>query len=78
MTAVDWMDVLLIAISPLAWLWQWWGADASASVLWAQDLMAAALAVLVALLLDRLWGEPPVYLHPVVAMGKVLGWIGKK
>lgn len=78
MTAVGWMDVLLAAISPLAWLWQWWGADASASVFWAQDLMAAALAVLVALLLDRLWGEPPVYLHPVVAMGKVLGWIGKK
>jgi adenosylcobinamide-phosphate synthase len=34
--------------------------------LWAQDLMGAALAVLVALALDRLWGEPPVWLHPVV------------
>jgi adenosylcobinamide-phosphate synthase len=30
------------------------------------DLMGAALAVLVALALDRLWGEPPVWLHPVV------------
>ncbi len=39
--------------------------------------MAAALAVLVALLLDRLWGEPPVWLHPVVLMGKLLGRIGQ-
>lgn len=32
----------------------------------------AAVAVLLALLVDRLLGEPPAWLHPVVAMGKYL------
>jgi adenosylcobinamide-phosphate synthase len=31
------------------------------------------LAMLVAMAVDRLWGEPPVRLHPVVAMGRYLG-----
>lgn len=77
MTAIDLTAVLAVAISPVAWLWQLCSAQGGASMFWAQDLMAAAMAVLVALLLDRLWGEPPVCLHPVVAMGKVLGLMGK-
>jgi adenosylcobinamide-phosphate synthase len=32
-----------------------------------------ALALLVALLVDRL-GEPPAWMHPVVGMGRYLGW----
>ena len=32
-------------------------------------LAAMALALLLALLIDALWGEPPSWLHPVVAMG---------
>lgn len=35
-------------------------------------------AVLVALWLDRVWGEPPVRLHPVVWMGNYLNWAGQK
>lgn len=31
------------------------------------------LAMLVALLVDRLFGEPPVWAHPVVGMGRYLG-----
>lgn len=30
-------------------------------------------ALLLALLIDALWGEPPAWLHPVVGMGKYLG-----
>lgn len=78
MTGIDLGSVLAIALSPMAWLWQWAGAHGSAAHFWAHDLMAAALAVLVALLLDRLWGEPPLWLHPVVAMGKALGALGQK
>lgn len=42
--------------------------------------LAAALAwaVLVALALDLLWGEPPVRWHPVVWMGNWLGWAGRR
>jgi adenosylcobinamide-phosphate synthase len=35
-----------------------------------------ALALLIALAVDRWWGEPPVRLHPVVWMGNYLGWAG--
>ena len=77
MTGIDLTAVLAVALSPLAWVYQWWGAEGAAQVFWAQQIMAASLAVLVALLLDRLWGEPPVWLHPVVLMGKLLGGIGK-
>lgn len=52
---------------------------------WLHPLMARpgqgaaflALAVLVALAVDRLWGEPPVRWHPVVWMGKALGTCGR-
>jgi len=30
------------------------------------------------MLLDWFWGEPPAKLHPVVWMGRYLGWISKK
>ena len=36
-----------------------------------------ALAVLVALAVDRLWGEPPARWHPVVWMGQALGACGR-
>jgi adenosylcobinamide-phosphate synthase len=38
--------------------------------------LVLALAVLVALAVDRWWGEPPVRWHPVVWMGNYLGWAG--
>jgi adenosylcobinamide-phosphate synthase len=38
-------------------------------------LMAAAL--LLALLMDVTWGEPPAWAHPVVGMGKYLSWCGQ-
>lgn len=38
---------------------------------------AMALAVLLALAIDRLWGEPPTAWHPVVWMGRYLGAAGK-
>ena len=78
MTSIPLLDIVAVGLSPLAWLWKWCTSVGDARMLWAQDLMAASLAVLVALALDRLWGEPPVWLHPVVAMGKLLGWMGKK
>jgi len=39
-------------------------------------MMAFALALLVALAVDRYFGEPRVRLHPVVWMGSYLGWAG--
>jgi len=77
MTAVSLLEVLALALSPLAWLYQALASEGATQLLWAQDVIAALLAVLVALLLDRLWGEPPLWLHPVVLMGKLLGWAGK-
>jgi len=38
--------------------------------------LVLALAILVALAVDRWWGEPPVRLHPVVGMGAYLGRAG--
>lgn len=38
--------------------------------------LAMALALLVALAVDRWWGEPPVRLHPVVWIGTYLGAVG--
>jgi adenosylcobinamide-phosphate synthase len=38
----------------------------------------AAAALLLALALDRLLGEPPARWHPVVWMGRYLGWIGAR
>ncbi len=40
-------------------------------------LIVPALAVLVALAVDRWLGEPPVRWHPVVWMGHYLGWAGR-
>jgi adenosylcobinamide-phosphate synthase len=37
-----------------------------------------ATAVLIALGIDRFWGEPPVRWHPVVWMGRYLGWAGRR
>ena len=37
-----------------------------------------ALAVLVALAVDRVWGEPPARWHPVVWMGQALGACGRR
>ncbi len=39
-------------------------------------MMTFALALLVALAVDRYFGEPRVRLHPVVWMGNYLGWAG--
>ncbi len=41
-------------------------------------LFVGAAALLVALAVDVLWGEPPARLHPVVWMGAALGWCGKR
>ena len=40
-------------------------------------LIALAIALLVALSVDRWWGEPRARLHPVVWMGNYLGWAGR-
>lgn len=42
------------------------------------DAAVLAGAVLVALALDALFGEPPARLHPVVAMGQYLGAVGRR
>jgi adenosylcobinamide-phosphate synthase len=42
------------------------------------DPAVLAGAVLVALTLDLVWGEPPARLHPVVAMGAYLGAVGRR
>ena len=39
---------------------------------------SGAIAVVVALFVDHLWGEPPVRWHPVVWMGHALGWAGQR
>jgi len=42
-----------------------------------QALLPAA-ALLLALLIDRYFGEPPARLHPVVWIGHYLGWAGRR
>ena len=42
------------------------------------DAAAAAVALLLALAIDRWWGEPPAALHPVVWMGRALGACGTR
>ncbi|BEU96928.1 adenosylcobinamide-phosphate synthase CbiB [Acidovorax sp. DW039] len=49
-----------------------WGADDSLAG-WAA---VSSVALLLALLVDWRWGEPPVSIHPVVWMGRYLGWAG--
>src|SRR5690606_13804112 len=41
-------------------------------------LLALACVPALALAIDRWWGEPPVPLHPVVWMGRALGWCGER
>lgn len=43
---------------------------------WTSAFAAAALALIMALALDRWLGEPPARWHPVSWMGRYLGWIG--
>jgi adenosylcobinamide-phosphate synthase len=68
-------QLLGAALSPLWWAWQ--ALSQPVAEPWAHHAVAAALAVPVALLVDRLWGEPPVWMHPVVAMGRLLGAAGR-
>jgi adenosylcobinamide-phosphate synthase len=77
MTAITWTELLAWSFSPLGWLYRALAAAPDAAVFWSQNVLNALIAVLVALALDRLWGEPPAWLHPVVYMGKALGAIGK-
>lgn len=78
MLTISWWDLLAWSFSPLAWLWQAATATEVESFLPpAHNLCNVLMAVLVALLLDRLWGEPPMWLHPVVYMGKLLGGLGR-
>ncbi|WP_284309617.1 cobalamin biosynthesis protein, partial [Hydrogenophaga electricum] len=42
------------------------------------DAAVLAGAVLVALALDVVFGEPPARLHPVVVMGRYLGAVGRR
>ncbi len=39
--------------------------------------LVLAGALLLALLIDRLWGEPPAVVHPVVGVGHYLGAVGR-
>ena len=45
-------------------------------LLWIFDALVPAMALLLALAIDRWWGEPPAPLHPVVWMGRALGACG--
>ena len=77
MTTISWWELLAWSFSPLGWLWKAaTAADAQSFLPSAHNLCNVLIAILVALALDRLWGEPPVWLHPVVYMGKLLGWLG--
>jgi adenosylcobinamide-phosphate synthase len=59
--------------------WAFCRLNGSACLAW-DGLAGAAwpLAVLVALAIDRLWGEPPARWHPVVGMGAYLAWAGRR
>lgn len=70
------VGALLAALSPVVAWGQVVGGGGAAALVGGPHVLAAAMAILVALLLDRLWGEPPVWLHPVVLMGKLLGCMG--
>ncbi len=47
-------------------------------LLWIFDALVPAMALLLALAVDRWWGEPPAPLHPVVWMGRALGACGAR
>lgn len=40
--------------------------------------MTALAALWIAFAIDRWWGEPPARWHPVVGMGRYLGWMGRR
>lgn len=44
---------------------------------WVAAIVLACIPPL-ALAVDALWGEPPVPVHPVVWMGRALGWCGER
>ena len=46
--------------------------------LWTLDPFLLACALPLALAIDGRWGEPPAAFHPVVWMGRVLGWAGMR
>ncbi|MDD2712704.1 MAG: adenosylcobinamide-phosphate synthase CbiB [Simplicispira sp.] len=50
----------------------WWAPP------WALGSATVPLVLLVALAADRALGEPPVRWHPVVWMGRALGWVGQR
>ncbi|MEG0920448.1 MAG: adenosylcobinamide-phosphate synthase CbiB [Comamonas sp.] len=77
MTTITWVELIGLSFSPLGWLVQALSLEGNAQWRLLLNVQACLLAVLVALLLDRLWGEPPVWMHPVVWMGKALGGIGQ-
>ena len=41
-------------------------------------VLALACIPPLALAIDALWGEPPAAVHPVVGMGRALGWCGER
>ncbi|MDE2414419.1 MAG: cobalamin biosynthesis protein CobD [Comamonadaceae bacterium] len=47
-------------------------------LIWMLDAAIPAAALLLALAIDRCWGEPPAQLHPVVWMGRALGAYGAR
>ncbi len=51
--------------------WGLWGTGQAGGT------VGLAAAVLLALAIDRFWGEPPARLHPVVGMGWLLAWSGR-
>lgn len=52
--------------------------EAFVSVGWTGWAVGAAVTMLVALCVDRAFGEPALRWHPVVAMGRYLGWLGPR
>jgi adenosylcobinamide-phosphate synthase len=62
-------------------LMAWAACRVNGSACLAWDGLAGAawpLAALVALAVDRLWGEPAARWHPVVGMGAYLAWAGRR
>lgn len=54
------------------WLWgSLWASSSNGSYI-------ALLGLLVALVVDHCWGEPPARWHPVVWMGHALGWASRR
>ncbi|WP_425414289.1 adenosylcobinamide-phosphate synthase CbiB [Ottowia thiooxydans] len=56
-------------------LWPWWGEFSGTTQ---TNVLLLACAPAFAIAIDRLLGEPPVRWHPVVWMGRWLGWAGTR